>query len=69
MHKKIIECLPYRFHQYYISGESVDCTQWKENFKDCKKWCDSADEEAAKRVIERERARIADRLKVWITQN
>ena len=41
-----------------------DCTQWKENFNDCKKWSESADEEAAKRVVERERARIAERLKV-----
>ena len=57
-------CLHDRFHQYYVHGETQDCTPWKENFKDCKKWSESADEEAAKRVIERERARIAKRLKV-----
>ena len=47
-----------------MHGEFQDCTQWKENFNDCKRWSESADEEAAKRVIERERARIAERLKV-----
>ena len=62
--RKIIEWLPNRFHQYYVHGEFQDCTQWKENFNDCKRWSESADEEAAKRVIERERARIAERLKV-----
>ena len=54
----------HRFHQYYMDGKLQDCTQWKENYEDCQKWNESADEEAANRVIERERARIAERLKV-----
>ena len=29
-----------RFHQYYVSGETADCSQWKENFADCELWVD-----------------------------
>jgi len=52
-----------------VHGEFQDCTQWKENFNDCKKWSESADEEAAKRVVERERARIAERLKAHFSND
>merc|ERR1719264_1979446 len=52
---KVCRSIHNRFHHYYVHGEFQDCTQWKENFNDCKKWSESADEEAAKRVVERER--------------
>ena len=29
-----------RFHQYYVSGETADCSLWKENFADCELWVD-----------------------------
>ena len=29
-----------RFHQYYVSGETADCSQWEENFADCELWVD-----------------------------
>merc|ERR1711874_143514 len=40
----------------------ADCSQWKENFSDCQLWVDNADKEAAARVIEREKERLAARL-------
>merc|ERR1712181_116349 len=35
-------CTSYRgrFHQYYVSGETADCSQWEENFADCELWVD-----------------------------
>nr|CAD7412093.1 unnamed protein product [Timema poppensis] len=27
-----------RFHQYFIHGEMVDCSQWKKDFNNCSKW-------------------------------
>merc|ERR1712210_156366 len=66
---KVCRSIHNRFHHYYVHGEFQDCTQWKENFNDCKKWSESADEEAAKRVVERERARIAERLKAHFSND
>ena len=44
-----------RFHQFYVAGETEDCSKWKENFADCELWVDRADREAAQRVIAREK--------------
>jgi len=61
-------CTSYRgrFHQYYVHGETADCSQWKENFADCELWVDRADKEAALRVIAREKVRLEERLKPHI---
>lgn len=32
-----------RFHQFYVSGEAADCSQWKENFADCELWVDRSE--------------------------
>ena len=37
-----------RFHQYYVSGETADCSQWKENFADCELWVDRCFDEGCK---------------------
>ena len=52
-----------RFHQYYVSGETADCSQWRDNLADCRLWEEKAEPEAAARIMEREGARIADRLR------
>ena len=30
-----------RFHQYFINGESTDCTQWETDYKNCVRYRDS----------------------------
>lgn len=30
-----------RFHQYFIFGKSVDCSQWKRDFENCIHWRDN----------------------------
>lgn len=41
----------------------ADCSTWEENYSDSKLWEDEKDLEAARRVITREKARLAERLK------
>ncbi len=52
-----------RFHQYYVDGQTEDCSPWQENHQDCELWLAGADREAAARVITRERDRLAARLR------
>ena len=35
--------LPPRFHQYYVSGETADCSNWSDNYSDCQLWLADAD--------------------------
>merc|ERR1719383_104018 len=58
-----------RFHQFYIHGKALDCAQWEENFNDCKIWTRDADVDAAKRIIEREKKRIKQRLEGHYTND
>eukprot|EP00092_Neocalanus_flemingeri_P031521 GFUD01034232.1.p1 GENE.GFUD01034232.1~~GFUD01034232.1.p1 ORF type:complete len:176 (+),score=57.25 GFUD01034232.1:38-565(+) len=60
---KSCESLKGRFYQFYIDGHQGDCTQWSDNHKDCKLWTNSADKEAASRIIDREKDRIKERLR------
>lgn len=61
-------CTSYRgrFHQYYVAGETADCSNWEKNYSDCELWVDRADKEAALRVIAREKDRLEERLKPHI---
>jgi len=52
-----------RFHQFYVHGKALDCSEWENSFDDCKAWNSHADEPAARRVIQREKVRIGKRLK------
>jgi hypothetical protein len=27
-----------RFHQYFIFGKTIDCSQWKRDFDSCVQW-------------------------------
>lgn len=51
-----------RFHQYFIHGESIDCSQWKTDHKNCVKWEEKKDLAAASAVIKSEEKRRQDRL-------
>lgn len=52
-----------RLQARYLGKEPEDCSQWKDNFDDCMLWASNADENAAKRIIEREGVRLAERMK------
>lgn len=35
-----------RFHQYFVFGEQIDCTQWKTDYLNCYQWEKYKSEEA-----------------------
>lgn len=51
-----------RFHQYFIFGKSVDCSQWKRDFENCVLWRDNHNSNALKEVIQSEEDRRLKRL-------
>lgn len=51
-----------RFNQYFIHGFTIDCDQWKQDYKNCQKWEDKKDLDAATKVIRSEEKRRLDRL-------
>ncbi|XP_058822675.1 UPF0545 protein C22orf39 homolog [Topomyia yanbarensis] len=52
-----------RFNQYFIHGESIDCTQWKRDFDNCVRFeRNQQDTKSALQLIESERERRMNRL-------
>jgi hypothetical protein len=39
-----------RFHQYFIFGKSVDCSQWKRDFENCVRWRDNHNSNALVKI-------------------
>lgn len=39
-----------RFHQYFIFGKSVDCSQWKRDFQNCVHWRDEQNSDALVKI-------------------
>ncbi|PSN39173.1 hypothetical protein C0J52_20383 [Blattella germanica] len=39
-----------RFHQYFIHGESVDCSQWKRDYDNCVRWENNKNSKALNNV-------------------
>ncbi|XP_013794198.1 UPF0545 protein C22orf39 homolog [Limulus polyphemus] len=58
---KDCKSLKARFHQYFVHGQTVDCTQWQNDFKNCMSWRKYRDIDAFKNVLESERNRIIQR--------
>ncbi|XP_071532093.1 synaptic plasticity regulator PANTS isoform X2 [Panulirus ornatus] len=52
-----------KFHQYFIHGETQDCSQWKADYKQCLNYRKHNDLESLSSVIESERVRRQERLK------
>jgi len=50
------------FHQYFIHGKTLDCTQWKTDYSNCMKWRKRNDAEALSKVIDSERDRVSVRM-------
>ncbi|KAK2706774.1 synaptic plasticity regulator PANTS-like [Artemia franciscana] len=51
-----------RFHQYFILGETTDCSKWKEDYANSERWETLKDTEALEKVMQNERERIRQRL-------
>ncbi|XP_055859360.1 UPF0545 protein C22orf39 homolog [Episyrphus balteatus] len=54
-----------RFHQYFVHGESVDCSQWLTDYENCVRYKDSNcnDIKAGAAVVQSEEERRQKRLK------
>jgi len=52
-----------KFYQYYMDGEMKDCKTLKDNYDDCRFVTARYDEEACKRLVDREKLRMEERLK------
>ncbi|KYN04986.1 PREDICTED: UPF0545 protein C22orf39 homolog [Cyphomyrmex costatus] len=51
-----------RFHQYFIFGKTVDCDQWKIDYRNCYQWEKHKSEEAYDSLIKSEKQRRHNRL-------
>ncbi|CAH1100485.1 unnamed protein product [Psylliodes chrysocephalus] len=51
-----------RFHQYFVHGKSIDCSQWKKDSVNCYKWEERQDVKAANELIQSEKQRRKERL-------
>lgn len=51
-----------RFHQYFIFGETLDCSQWKTDYRNCYQWQKHKSEEAYVRRL----PRAFRRWRVWM---
>ncbi|XP_049951517.1 UPF0545 protein C22orf39 homolog [Schistocerca serialis cubense] len=55
-----------RFHQYFVFGKFVDCSQWKHDYENCVRWRDSKNVKACDELIKSEKKRRYERLKAHI---
>ncbi|XP_014240098.1 UPF0545 protein C22orf39 homolog [Cimex lectularius] len=51
-----------RFHQQFVYGSFVDCSQWKRDYNNCEKWNTKKNKKAVEELIESEVARRKERL-------
>ncbi len=65
MNEEYKDCksLKSRFNQYFIHGESLDCSSWYHDYENCLKWESKKDLKAAKEIIDSESKRRNIRLK------
>lgn len=58
-----------RFQQYFVHGDSLDCSSWEHDFEDCIKFEEKGDLKAATNVIENEATRRKERMKAHYGNN
>ncbi|XP_045603386.1 synaptic plasticity regulator PANTS isoform X2 [Procambarus clarkii] len=64
-----------KFHQYFIHGETQDCSQWKADYNQCIQYRKHKDLESLTSLIESEKGRRQERLRghyannVWEKRN
>ncbi|KAF2894098.1 hypothetical protein ILUMI_12073 [Ignelater luminosus] len=52
-----------RLHQLFVYGETIDCSQWRRDYDNCRKWQDTKDMQAAKELVKSETNRRLTRLR------
>ncbi|XP_072761850.1 synaptic plasticity regulator PANTS [Anoplolepis gracilipes] len=52
-----------RFNQYFIFGETLDCSQWKADYVNCYEWEKNKSEKAYEQLIASEKQRRKERLR------
>ncbi|CAO1357294.1 unnamed protein product [Diamesa hyperborea] len=57
-----------RFQQYFVQGDSADCTPWENDYRNCVKFEDG-DLQAGKQVIDSETKRRRDRMRPHYQNN
>ncbi|XP_003702554.1 synaptic plasticity regulator PANTS [Megachile rotundata] len=55
-------CMQARFHQYFVYGEYLDCTQWKIDYDNCYAWEKYKSKEAYDELIKSEKQHRVERL-------
>lgn len=58
-----------RFQQYFVHGDSLDCSSWEHDFENCVKFEEKKDLKAAKAVIDNETSRRKKRMKAHFGNN
>lgn len=58
-----------RFQQYFVHGDSLDCSSWEHDFEDCVRFEEKGDEKAAKNVIDNEARRRKERMRAHYGNN
>lgn len=58
-----------RFQQYFVHGDSLDCSSWEHDFENCVKFEEKEDLKAAKKLIDSEGLRRKERLKAHYGNN
>ncbi|XP_053972110.1 uncharacterized protein LOC128872942 [Hylaeus volcanicus] len=52
-----------RFHQYFVHGKTIKCSQWKTDYENCYLWSKYKSEKAYEELIKSEKNRRLERLK------
>ncbi|XP_015435510.1 PREDICTED: UPF0545 protein C22orf39 homolog [Dufourea novaeangliae] len=58
-----------RFHQYFVFGHRIDCTQWKTDYHNCYLWEKYKSEKAYTNLIDGEKKRRMERLRPHFQNN
>ncbi|KAJ9582390.1 hypothetical protein L9F63_003243 [Diploptera punctata] len=58
-----------RFHQYFVHGETIDCTQWKRDYDNCIRWKNDNNSKAMKELLDSEKDRRLKRLEGHFKNN
>ncbi|KAF7988776.1 hypothetical protein HCN44_007086 [Aphidius gifuensis] len=58
-----------RFQQNFVYGEKLDCSQWKTDYDNCKKWKKTDDDDAYTELVASEKKRRLERLRPHYQNN
>ncbi|XP_066594555.1 synaptic plasticity regulator PANTS isoform X2 [Prorops nasuta] len=58
-----------RFHQLFIFGETLDCSQWENDYQNCQIWGKEHSEAAYKSLVNSQQKRIDERFQAHFRNN